>query len=161
MVCRPEIWLSCLSRGAVTRAAIVSALAPGSWVVIWIVGKSTCGRDEIGRRRYPRMLPSSTAIARSAVAIGLAMKGAEMFMRCSWGHSRHPGRLGRRGIALASRIRVARGGLADGLRLSGGHADLGAVLQIGEATRHDALAGRDAFGNHGLGFVLLGHLNRR
>ena len=36
------------SSGAVTRLAIVSGLAPGSWVVTWMVGKSTCGNEEIG-----------------------------------------------------------------------------------------------------------------
>ena len=29
--------------------AMVSGLAPGSWVVTWMVGKSTCGSEAIGR----------------------------------------------------------------------------------------------------------------
>ena len=33
------IWPNCRSSGEVTRAAIVSGLAPGSWVVTWMVGK--------------------------------------------------------------------------------------------------------------------------
>ena len=36
------------SSGAVTSAATVSGLAPGSCVVTWMVGKSTCGRAETG-----------------------------------------------------------------------------------------------------------------
>ena len=27
---------------------MVSGFAPGSWVVTWMVGKSTCGREETG-----------------------------------------------------------------------------------------------------------------
>ncbi len=41
---------NCRSSEAVTSEAIVSGLAPGSWVVTWIVGKSTCGSGEIERR---------------------------------------------------------------------------------------------------------------
>ena len=37
------------SSEAVTSEAIVSGLAPGSCVVTWIVGKSTCGNGETGR----------------------------------------------------------------------------------------------------------------
>ena len=36
------------SSGAVTRLAMVSGLAPGSCVVTWMVGKSTCGSEETG-----------------------------------------------------------------------------------------------------------------
>ena len=43
------IWPSWRSSGAVTNAAIVSGLAPGSWVVTWMVGKSTCGSADTGR----------------------------------------------------------------------------------------------------------------
>ncbi len=43
-----EICPSWRSRGAVTRLAMVSGLAPGSWVETWMVGKSTCGSDETG-----------------------------------------------------------------------------------------------------------------
>jgi hypothetical protein len=39
------------SSGAVTSDAIVSGLAPGNWVVTWMVGKSTCGNDETGSQR--------------------------------------------------------------------------------------------------------------
>ena len=42
------IWPNWRSSGAVTSAAMVSGLAPGNWVVTWMVGKSTCGSDETG-----------------------------------------------------------------------------------------------------------------
>ena len=42
---------NCRSSGAVTSEAMVSGLAPGSCVVTWMVGKSTCGRDAIGSQK--------------------------------------------------------------------------------------------------------------
>ena len=42
------IWPNWRSSGAVTIAAIVSGLAPGNCVVIWMVGKSTCGSAATG-----------------------------------------------------------------------------------------------------------------
>ena len=44
----PAIKANCRSSGAVTLAAMVSALAPGSVVETWMVGKSTCGSGAIG-----------------------------------------------------------------------------------------------------------------
>ncbi len=43
------IWPKLRSSGAVTSDAMVSGLAPGSWVVTWMLGKSTCGSDATGR----------------------------------------------------------------------------------------------------------------
>ncbi len=74
------IWPSGRSKGAVTSAAIVSGSAPGSCVVTWIVGKSTCGSGATGRNRKPRMPPNKTATPRSEVAIGLEMKSDETFI---------------------------------------------------------------------------------
>ncbi len=51
MISSAGIWPSWRSSGAVTSVAMVSALAPGSCVVTWMTGKSTCGSDEIGRLR--------------------------------------------------------------------------------------------------------------
>jgi hypothetical protein len=48
MTCRAGIWPNCRSSGAVTSEEMVSGLAPGSWVVTWMVGKSTCGSAETG-----------------------------------------------------------------------------------------------------------------
>ena len=42
------IWPNCRSSGAVTSAAVTSALEPGSCVVTWMVGKSTCGSGATG-----------------------------------------------------------------------------------------------------------------
>ena len=39
------------SSGAVTSEAMTEGLAPGSWVVTWMVGKSTCGSEETGSQR--------------------------------------------------------------------------------------------------------------
>ncbi len=44
----PVIWPNCRSRLAVTSVAVTSGLAPGSWVEISMVGKSTCGSAETG-----------------------------------------------------------------------------------------------------------------
>ena len=48
IVCSDGIWPNCRSSGAVTSEATVSGLAPGSCVVTWMVGKSTCGSDDTG-----------------------------------------------------------------------------------------------------------------
>jgi hypothetical protein len=42
---------NCRSSGAVTNDAMVSGLAPGSCVVTWMVGKSTCGREATGNQK--------------------------------------------------------------------------------------------------------------
>ena len=44
----PGICPNCRSSGWVTEEAMVSGLAPGSCVVTWIVGKSTCGSGATG-----------------------------------------------------------------------------------------------------------------
>ena len=51
IVIRPGIWPNWRSSEAVIRVATVSGLAPGSWVVTWMVGKSTSGRAETGSAR--------------------------------------------------------------------------------------------------------------
>ena len=48
MVDSAGIWPNWRSSGAVTSEAMVSALAPGSWVVTWMVGKSTWGSEATG-----------------------------------------------------------------------------------------------------------------
>ena len=70
------------SSGAVTSDAITSGLAPGSWVVTWMVGKSTCGSDETGSHNSRAMPPSMTATPSSEVAIGRRMKGEDTLMGC-------------------------------------------------------------------------------
>ena len=51
MVASAGIWPSSRSSEAVTSVDMVCGLAPGSCVVTWIVGKSTCGSDETGSHR--------------------------------------------------------------------------------------------------------------
>ena len=51
MVSSPVIWPNWRSSDAVIRVATVSGLAPGSWVVTWMVGKSTEGRAATGSCR--------------------------------------------------------------------------------------------------------------
>ena len=51
IVVSPWIWPNWRSSEAVIRVATVSGLAPGSWVVTRMVGKSTCGRAETGSAR--------------------------------------------------------------------------------------------------------------
>jgi hypothetical protein len=63
----------------VTDDAITSGLAPGYWAVTWIVGKSTGGNAEMGKRIYPSNPISTTPAISSDVATGRWMKGSEMF----------------------------------------------------------------------------------
>ena len=51
MTCSAEICPNWRSSGAVTSEAMVSGLAPGSCVVTWMVGKSTCGSEDTGSHR--------------------------------------------------------------------------------------------------------------
>src|SRR5436309_2543246 len=68
------------SSGAATDVAIVSGLAPGRDPETMMVGNSTCGRAATGSKRKATTPTRASAIVRSVVAIGLLMKGAEMFM---------------------------------------------------------------------------------
>src|SRR5579864_2987434 len=69
------------SSGVATDEAMVSGLAPGNCAPTEMVGKSTCGRGETGRRRKATAPAKARAIVRSVVPIGLRMKGSEMLMR--------------------------------------------------------------------------------
>ena len=51
ITCSAGIWPNWRSSGEVTSAAMVSGLAPGSCVVTWMVGKSTCGSADTGSRQ--------------------------------------------------------------------------------------------------------------
>ena len=51
MTCSAGICPKLRSSGAVTSDAITSGLAPGSCVVTWMVGKSTCGSEDTGSQR--------------------------------------------------------------------------------------------------------------
>ena len=47
----PAMRPNCRSSGVATADAIVSGLAPGSDAETWIVGNSTCGSGDTGRRK--------------------------------------------------------------------------------------------------------------
>jgi hypothetical protein len=47
----PAMRPNCRSSGVATDEAIVSGLAPGSRPCTWIVGKSTCGKGETGKKK--------------------------------------------------------------------------------------------------------------
>ncbi len=51
IVASAGIWPNWRSSDAVISGATVSGLAPGSWVVTWMVGKSTCGSADTGSER--------------------------------------------------------------------------------------------------------------
>ena len=62
--------------------AMVSGLAPGSCVVTWMVGKSTCGSDETGSHQIAEQRRRSmTATPSSEVAIG-AMDERRRHVHC-------------------------------------------------------------------------------
>src|SRR5204863_6601996 len=58
----PAIRPNWRSRGVATDDAMVSGLAPGSDAETWIVGNSTWGRGETGRKKYARPPARPTAI---------------------------------------------------------------------------------------------------
>src|ERR1700742_3228422 len=71
----------CRSSGVATELAMTSGLAPGKEAVTKIAGASILGSGATGRRVKATMPHSATPNDSSAVAIGLAMKGAEMLTR--------------------------------------------------------------------------------
>src|SRR6266480_1686983 len=94
----PAIVVNCFSSGVATAEAIVSGLAPGSEAETWIVGNSTVGSGETGRRKYPIAPASVIAMVSSVVATGRWMKGVERFIEV---------RLRLLAVAEFARIRVA------------------------------------------------------
>ena len=76
----PAMCPSCRSRGVATDDAIISALAPGSPVLMLMVGKSTCGNGATGKTVYAIAPVSAMAKVNSVVATGRRMKGAERLM---------------------------------------------------------------------------------
>src|ERR1700722_11225351 len=76
----PGIWPSCRSKGVATEDAIVSALAPVSVAVTCTVGKSTCGKDAIGKYRNAVMPKNAKATISKEVATGRRMNGSDMFI---------------------------------------------------------------------------------
>ncbi len=68
------------SSGVATDDAMVSGLAPGSDEPTCIIGNSTCGSGETGRKLISQRPGKSNAKVSSEVATGRRMNGAEMLM---------------------------------------------------------------------------------
>ena len=66
----PAMRPNCRSSGVATADAIVSGLAPGRAAATEIVGNSTCGSGETGRKKYDSPPASVIAIVNSVVATG-------------------------------------------------------------------------------------------
>src|SRR5579859_7055222 len=73
----PAIRPNCRSSGVATADAIVSGLAPGRFAPTEIVGKSTCGSGETGRKLNATMPDSKIAKVISDVATGRRINGPE------------------------------------------------------------------------------------
>jgi hypothetical protein len=59
---------------------MVSALAPGNWAVITMVGKSTAGSAATPSARYPK-IPNTTKVAvSSVVSTGRRIQSSDKFM---------------------------------------------------------------------------------
>ena len=69
------------SSGLATLVATVSGLAPGSWALTEMVGKSTCGSGATGSFENASTPASAMPSVSSVVATGREMKGAEIFIR--------------------------------------------------------------------------------
>src|SRR5580658_8054879 len=71
---------NCRSSGVATEDAMVSALAPARLAFTWMVGKSTCGSGETGKTWNATAPARAIAAVTSVVAMGLRMKGSQMFI---------------------------------------------------------------------------------
>src|SRR5260370_41580448 len=77
----PAMWPNWRSRGVATEEAMISALAAGRLALTEMVGKSTCGKGETGRKLKAIAPAMAMATVSSVVATGRWMNGAETFMR--------------------------------------------------------------------------------
>jgi hypothetical protein len=66
----PAIRPNWRSSGVATADAIVSGLAPGRVAATEMVGNSTCGSGETGRKKYANPPASAIAIVNSVVPTG-------------------------------------------------------------------------------------------
>src|ERR1700721_4097551 len=72
----PAIRPNWRSNGVATDEAMISGLAPGSEAATEIVGKSTCGSGETGRKLNATAPASATATVNKVVATGRRINGA-------------------------------------------------------------------------------------
>jgi hypothetical protein len=73
----PDMVDSCRSIGDATDAAMVSALAPGSCALIWMVGKSTAGSAATPRSRYAKTPKTRIVAVISVVSTGRRMHSSD------------------------------------------------------------------------------------
>src|ERR1700719_3062240 len=71
----PAIRPNWRSNGVATDEAMISGLAPGSEAATEIVGKSTCGSGETGKKLNATAPASATATVNRVVATGRRMNG--------------------------------------------------------------------------------------
>src|SRR3954451_1547117 len=76
----PAIRPNCRSKGVATAEAIVSGLAPGSPACTEIVGNSTSGKGDTGRKRKTNPPANKIATESSDVATGRRMNGADILI---------------------------------------------------------------------------------
>src|SRR5258706_12880366 len=77
----PAMWPNWRSRGVATEEAMISALAPGRLALTEMVGKSTCGTGETGRKLKVMAPAMAMATVSSEVATERWLNGAETFIR--------------------------------------------------------------------------------
>jgi hypothetical protein len=71
----PAIRPNWRSSGVATDDAMISGLAPGNEAATEMVGKSTCGSGETGKKLKATAPASATAIVNKVVATGRRMNG--------------------------------------------------------------------------------------
>src|ERR1700720_1647625 len=71
----PAIRPNWRSSGVATEEAMISGLAPGNEAATEMVGKSTCGSGETGRKLKATAPASATATVNKVVATGRRMNG--------------------------------------------------------------------------------------
>src|SRR5438270_3946635 len=76
----PAIVENCFSSGVATAEAMVSGLAPGSWALTWMVGKSTLGKSLTGSNWYAKMPKTRIAIMTKVVIMGRLINNAARFI---------------------------------------------------------------------------------
>ena len=79
----PAMAANSRSSGVAIEAAIVEGLAPGKLVDTEMVGKSTCGSADTGRKAYPTLPTRTIAKVNSVVMTGRWMQRVGSVMACA------------------------------------------------------------------------------
>src|ERR1700756_2057059 len=85
----PAIRPNWRSNGVATDEAMISGLAPGSEAPTEMVGKSTCGSGETGRKLKATAPASATAIVSKVVATGRRINGDDRLIAAPRGRVPH------------------------------------------------------------------------